>query len=114
MAVSYDGLVPGSKCKLLAAELDLCHWISVTGRLSRAHLGDTLRHRAWRAQRHVHQAVYASRQAAGDHRALIAYAQVIGMGVGTRTFAFTRYPTSRAAQALQQRTDSRVSSELME
>src|SRR5262249_36958882 len=66
------------------------HRPRLTGRACRelpGHLRETLGYCAWRAQRYVCPVGPAGRQPAGDHRAVVAYPPVIGVGVGAGAFA---------------------------
>lgn len=78
------------------------------------HLREALGHCARRAQRHVNIAVPADREPAGDHRAMVAYPKVVGVGDGARAFAGTLRPASHGAPGFPYRPHSRVVGELVE
>src|SRR5262249_52936203 len=54
-------------------------WADLWGARSTGHFRDALCHRAWRAQRDVHPAVPGGGEPARDHRAVVAYSDVIGV-----------------------------------
>jgi len=70
--------------------------------------------RAWRAQRYVHPAAPAGIEPARDHRAVVAYPDVIGMRDGARAFAVALRPDNRDAPGFHRRPDGRVAGELVE
>ncbi len=76
--------------------------------------GDALCYRARCAQQHLRPAVSATGQAADEHRLVVAYPYVIGMGAGARAFAVPLHPRGRAAHGFQEFPDSRVAGELAE
>jgi hypothetical protein len=76
--------------------------------------GDTLRHCARRAQRHVHMAIQVAGEPARDHRMVVTDPGVVRVGLGTRAFAVAPGPHDRNAPVLQHRTDGRVAGKLAE
>ena len=84
------------------------------GRQLPGHFCDALCHGAWRAQRHVHPAAPAGMEPARDHRAVVAYSDVIGVRDGARAFAVTLLPDGSDTPGFHYRPDGRVAGELME
>jgi len=84
------------------------------GRELPGHFREALGHCARRAQRHVCPAAPSGREPAGDHRAVVAYPQVIGVGVGAGAFAVTLRPASHDAPDFPHRPYGRVAGELVE
>jgi hypothetical protein len=77
------------------------------------HLRETLGHCARRAQRHVHLAVPADGEPAGDHRAMVAHPKVVGMRDGARAFTGSLRPASHGAPGFPYCPHGRVAGELL-
>jgi GNAT superfamily N-acetyltransferase len=75
---------------------------------------DALCHRARRAQRHVCPLAPAGLEPACDHRASVAYPDVVGVRVGAWAFAGRLRPAGRAAPGSDHRPHGRVAGELVE